>query len=99
MQQVRDRQHDLCECGQKLGDNPEKDHLRYLARWGIDTIDNIELNCEVCHLAKTEQERLCGISRYNPLASVMSRDLLEQFVMAPMPPQLCVGHVTEGDPG
>ena len=33
------------------------------------------------------------------MASVMSRDLLEQFVMAPMPPQLCVGHVKEGDFG
>ena len=96
---VRERQKDLCECGEELGDSPELDHIQPLAQGGSDSIDIVEFKCSTCHLTKTELERLGGMSRHNPLASVMSRDLLEQFTMSPTPPQLLVGKVKEGDLG
>ena len=98
--EIRERQKGLCVgCGEELGTDAELDHVKALAKWGKDDISNVEFKCRLCHLEKTEQERLGGNLRTNPLAFTMSRDLLEQFVMAPKPPQLMVGKVKEGDLG
>ena len=58
--EVRERQKDLCECGEELGDSPELDHIQPLAQGGSDSIDNVEFVCSTCHLKKTELERLGG---------------------------------------
>ena len=98
--EVRQRQHGLCAgCKDELTSDAELDHITCLAKWGNDDITNVEYKCQLCHLEKTEQERLSGNLRSNPLASTMSRDLLEQFAMAPKRPQLLAGQVKEGDLG
>ena len=86
-------------CKEELGEDAELDHIVCLANWGQDDITNVEFKCANCHLEKTEQERLSGYLRYNPLASTMNRDALEKFVMAPKPPQIVAGKVKEGDVG
>ena len=86
---IRKRQHNCCPvCKEELGENAELDHIVCLANWGQDDISNVEFKCANCHLEKTEQERLSGYLRFNPLASTLNRDSLEQFVMAPKPPQI-----------
>ena len=98
--QVRERQKHLCTvCKDELGEFPKRDHVKSLAKWGSDDVDNVEFKCPTCHLDKTERERRAGNSKFNPLASVMSRDPSEQFLMAPKPRQLMVGKVKEGDLG
>ena len=97
---IRKRQHNCCPvCKEELGEDAELDHIVCLANWGQDDVSNVEFKCANCHLEKTEQERLSGYLRYNPLASTMNRDALEQFVMAPKPPQIVAGKVKEDDVG
>ena len=96
--EVCQRQQGRCAgCKEELGSDAELDHITCLAKWNTDDTTNVEFKCQLCHLEKTEQERLSGNLRSNRLASVMSRDLLEQFAMAPKRPRLVAGNVKEGD--
>ena len=98
--EICQRQQGRCAgCKEELASDAELDHITCLAKWGNDDTSNVEFKCQLCHLEKTEQERLSGNLKSNPLASTMSRDLLEEFTMAPKPPQLFVGQVKEGDLG
>ena len=100
MMQVRERQKHLCTvCKDELGEFPILDNVNALARWGNDDVDKFEFKCHTCHLDKTVRERIAGNSRFNPLASVMSRDLSEQVLMEPKPRQRLVGKVKEGGLG
>ena len=97
---IRERQKDTCPvCTGDLGDPPELDHVVPLASGGADDITNVKYKCHTCHLEKTEQERLAGFTRHNPVASVMSRDLLEHFHLAAKPPQIVCGDVPKGSWG
>ena len=96
---VRERPKDLCECGEELGDSLELDHIQPLAQ-GVATASTMSSSSVV--IATSQRQGWSawgGMPRHNPLASVMSRDLLEQFTMSPTPPQLLVGKVKAGNLG
>ena len=95
------RQNGERACGGRLEDGPwEVDHVTPLVAGGADALDNMCGRCAICHLERTEQQRLMGLSRRIPVESTLSTDLLELFQMAPKPPQITYGDgVVEGTRG
>ncbi len=89
-----ERQGSKCAaCSVALGgdDNVyEVDHETPLCNGGADDPSNLQVLCIGCHATKTKEERQCAL--YAPrLASRMNRDLLEGFLAAPKPRQICWG--------
>ena len=56
-----------------------------------DALANMSGKCHVCHMEKTEQERLMGLSRRIPVESTLSADLLELL-------HVQAGHPLHGGP-
>ena len=58
-------------------------------------MDNFQILHVECHAEKSENERLSGLYRRDP-CSVVSRDVLELFAMAPKPKPMVFRDGTEG---
>ena len=90
IEELRKKQNNKCaDCRAEFEDEKfEVDHDVPLCDGGADDPSNLQLLCVVCHRTKTTEERQNTL--YTPkLTSRMNRDLLEGFLAAPKPRQVC----------